>query len=365
MAVNSPPNRKSVKSATTTAPPSVPATNDAYIVPSSATGAWSGQTDKIAVYNGSSWDFFTPNKDTDLWAEDTGVRYNYNVGGSVFRSTSPNSGSLTVKEVDGSPSVTNVTEIKVTNGTLTDNGGGSVSITTGGGGGGGISTTEDTSANIPSAGNTGNLFYPSDGISIARDNGSAWKYWGPIYKITPPASGSFTWVNQGSATVTNFSGGMNISIPTSSGENVRLLKKTLAASSNYTVICGIIPNLQGSFYKNCGLMVRESSSGKLIGLSYAIASTTASVQVYQWTNTTTFSSSAANIALFPGLPLWLKITDDGTNRKYFVGNTKLDFVEIYSASRTTFCTPDEVGMFVNQVATDVTSSCTFISFEES
>ena len=45
-------------------------------------------------------------------------------------------GSLEVKEVDGSPDVTGVTKIIVSNGTLTDNTGGSVTVLTGGGGGG-------------------------------------------------------------------------------------------------------------------------------------------------------------------------------------------------------------------------------------
>lgn len=53
------------------------------------------------------------------------------------------SGSLlTVREEDGSPSVASVTELRVSNGTLTDNTGGSVSITTGGGGGGGSNSFE-------------------------------------------------------------------------------------------------------------------------------------------------------------------------------------------------------------------------------
>lgn len=43
---------------------------------------------------------------------------------------------LNVTEVDGSPSVFGVTKITVSNGTLTDDGNGSVTITTGGGGGG-------------------------------------------------------------------------------------------------------------------------------------------------------------------------------------------------------------------------------------
>lgn len=45
--------------------------------------------------------------------------------------------SLTVREEDGSPSVAAVTEIRVSDGTLADQGGGAVSVTTGGGGGGG------------------------------------------------------------------------------------------------------------------------------------------------------------------------------------------------------------------------------------
>lgn len=47
---------------------------------------------------------------------------------------------LTVEEQDGTPSVDNVTRIKVTDDTLTDEGGGTVSIDTGGGGGGGTGT---------------------------------------------------------------------------------------------------------------------------------------------------------------------------------------------------------------------------------
>ena len=45
--------------------------------------------------------------------------------------------SLTVEEVDGDPSVSDVTTIKVSNDTLADDGSGTVTITTGGGGGSG------------------------------------------------------------------------------------------------------------------------------------------------------------------------------------------------------------------------------------
>ncbi len=48
---------------------------------------------------------------------------------------------LNVTEVDGSPNVFGVTKITVSNGTLTDDGAGSVTITTVGGGGGSGSVT--------------------------------------------------------------------------------------------------------------------------------------------------------------------------------------------------------------------------------
>lgn len=43
-----------------TSPPGSPSLGDCYIVGPAATGAWSGQDDDIAVYDGSSWVFYTP-----------------------------------------------------------------------------------------------------------------------------------------------------------------------------------------------------------------------------------------------------------------------------------------------------------------
>lgn len=72
--------------------------------------------------------YIYPKTDGKLYAKnDVGTEYDLTGGGGT---------TLTVKEEDGTPSVSSVTEIRVTNGTLTDNTGGSVSITTGGGGGG-------------------------------------------------------------------------------------------------------------------------------------------------------------------------------------------------------------------------------------
>ena len=64
----------------------------------------------------------------------------------TYTGTNEGSGLLKVTEQDGTPFVGNVNEIKVSNGTLTDDGGGTVSVTTGGGGGGaGTVTSVSTS----------------------------------------------------------------------------------------------------------------------------------------------------------------------------------------------------------------------------
>jgi hypothetical protein len=58
-------------------PPGSPVIGDRYLVIATATGAWAGQEDNIAEWNGTSWDFFTP---SDGWvvvvdAEDQAYLY--------------------------------------------------------------------------------------------------------------------------------------------------------------------------------------------------------------------------------------------------------------------------------------------------
>lgn len=58
-----------VLSKTISTPPSSPNLGDRYIVPSGASGVWSGQAGKIAQYNGSSWYFITPINFFTVWVE--------------------------------------------------------------------------------------------------------------------------------------------------------------------------------------------------------------------------------------------------------------------------------------------------------
>ena len=74
------------------------------------------------------------NVDLGTAAADSNLQLDAN--GTIIRTAAGGGASLTVKEVDGAPTVAGVSTIIVSNGTLTDDGGGEVTLTTGGGGGG-------------------------------------------------------------------------------------------------------------------------------------------------------------------------------------------------------------------------------------
>lgn len=76
-------------------------------------------------------------------------------GEPVATGTTSSSFNLTVKETDGSPSISNVTTLVVTANTLTDNTGGQVTILTGGGGGGSLTVEEQDG--LPSINNVNTI----------------------------------------------------------------------------------------------------------------------------------------------------------------------------------------------------------------
>lgn len=73
-----------------TAPPGGETTGDTYIVGGSATGAWSGQDDDLAVYYYGEWIFVTPWKGLTVYVDDEDLEYQWN--GSAW--ASPSGGSL-------------------------------------------------------------------------------------------------------------------------------------------------------------------------------------------------------------------------------------------------------------------------------
>ena len=65
--------------------------------------------------------------------------------GNTYTGSNSGRAGIEITEVDGTPDVRGVSKITVSNGTLTDDGNGAVTITTGGGGGGSTSHQQPSS----------------------------------------------------------------------------------------------------------------------------------------------------------------------------------------------------------------------------
>ena len=89
-------------------PPASPANEEAYIVPAGATGAWTGQTNNIAIYLTSTggWVFITPRTGWLVWSQADATFYAFNVSWMASAAAAlkgsftltPNSGTTTVTQ---------------------------------------------------------------------------------------------------------------------------------------------------------------------------------------------------------------------------------------------------------------------------
>lgn len=88
-------------------PPGSPTEGDRYLVIATATGDWAGHEDDIAEWNGTSWDFTTPNKGYAVWLEDVGRQKNYNGTVWVAFGTTVDHGNLIGLGDDDHPNLLN------------------------------------------------------------------------------------------------------------------------------------------------------------------------------------------------------------------------------------------------------------------
>lgn len=68
----------SVKDKDLITPPTTPAADDRYIVKATATGAWVGKENSVAEWNGSAWEFYSPEVGTTVYVDDERKQYSWN-----------------------------------------------------------------------------------------------------------------------------------------------------------------------------------------------------------------------------------------------------------------------------------------------
>lgn len=213
----------------------------------------------------------------------------------------------------------------------------------------GSTVLSDTYANLPAAGVVGRLYLPTDGISLLRDNGTAWVPWGSVTELTaPPAAASLTSVNVTTATLVDNAGTLFLNAPNIAAAHGQFWVKSLAAGA-YTWIVNLDSLLFTSNDCQCGLALRDSGGGKIISFEHQSTSTVAmALRVIQWTDANTRTGSALDLNM-PGQAFpWMKIHDDGSsNRTYSVSRDGINWLDMLTESRTTWigAAPNQAGIF--------------------
>jgi hypothetical protein len=205
-------------------------------------------------------------------------------------------------------------------------------------------------ASRDAAGQAGRLYLPTEGF-VHQDNGSMWDML-PLSRMTPPASGDFSWVNQGTSTVVDTKGMMVLkSCDVASGDNLRLLVKT-APATPYEITVAFLavnpPIVQNYNIPQFGICWRESGSGKVLTYGWGLSNYPFYFTYAQWTNPTTLSGGVFQYGTPMIQPLWIKFSDDGTYRNVKVSCDGVNFAPVQPPQgRTVFCTADQIGVFAN------------------
>ncbi len=225
-----------------------------------------------------------------------------------------------------------------------------------------VSTIETgTFASRPSAGNAGRVYLPSNGFSIARDSGTSFDPWGPIFPLTKPSDASFAWVNQGGSASTGDKDAIYLTAPATTGVSWRIRKKSIGAGTRLEI--AFLPNFLGSGTQG-GIVLRESGTGKLATIALG-DSLVAAVQ--HWSSATgTSTNDVASIALSMRELVWFAVSISGANLLYHVSADGQNWIQVGSVAKTTQFTtaPDEWGFAINSGQTTFDTALTLVSFKE-
>lgn len=203
----------------------------------------------------------------------------------------------------------------------------------------------------------GDLVFYNNSFYVSRFTGSAWGPWGPIFPMTQPVDGDFSWVNQGGASVDASLGGIYLLAPATAGDSLRVRVKT-APSTPYVITACFLPaihaaNNSGTAVENAafGLIFRESGTGELatFGLQFVSGQVQPIVVVQKFNSATSFNSgyNGGTTRRYPASPLFLRIADNGTNRMCSISTDGQHFIQVHTVGRTDFLTADQVGFYAH------------------
>ena len=165
--------------------------------------------------------------------------------------------------------------------------------------------------------------------------------WG-LFPITPPpVVADWTWVNQGTATITQSGSGLWMYAPAEGTDHFHLLVYAAPATPYAVVLCarmiGMYTTYPQAFYG-----WRQSSDGKIAGLSQYI---NVHIPVINSSVGDATPKIVANYDTWNSHELieWIKFEDDGVNRKISYSPNGLNWILFHSVANNNYLVGDQIG----------------------
>jgi len=198
---------------------------------------------------------------------------------------------------------------------------------------------------------------PTGPTGPAGTNGQSW-----VPTFTIPVLSEFSWVNQGASTAVELGNRIILSAPAVSGDNWRLLVKSLPAAPWTVTVC-LIQDILPSNYQTVGIVLRESGTGKFVSLAGGYNNNFQNI-VINFNSPTSYNSFAYQVNSFFVYPQWFRISRAGTALTYYTSLDGYNWRLVLTNTITTFFTtaPDQAGFCVNVNNGAITASMSLLSW---
>jgi hypothetical protein len=205
---------------------------------------------------------------------------------------------------------------------------------------------------MPGIAKQGDVYRADDGYEFVYD-GTNWVPYNLTVKMRKPVLADYAAINLAGGSLNDSSNGLFLQ--DSTAEEGLHIYKLAAPSTPYTITARMsgMMELQSSKSPGFGLCFRASGSAKVETIMASNNSGVGAnpgcwVGVDYWTDSTTFSSALASAICFTCSldDLWFKISDDGTNKLFYVSSDGVNWIQLLSETRTTNLTANEVGWFI-------------------
>lgn len=209
-------------------------------------------------------------------------------------------------------------------------------------------TFATAAASACTATQTGQIAFLTDSMYQGRCSGSAWEwFWKGFRSTLPWADG--TWVNQQGSTVSNANGTTVLTLAANipGDPNAVLQVKSLPGAS-YTVSIGfVMSGSTGVAGSGCAIVLRNSGTGGIIRFGPNSGTSAPVLTLDQWNSATSFNGTILNqggdLMSLPNSNVFMRITSDGTTRRFFLSQDGYTWGQYASQAAGTFITEDQYG----------------------